>query len=87
MKFRTPARKYALVATVIAAPLALAACSDSDDAAYETDTETVEIDPWSPAQLRPSIPKLPPPPRPRVSRPCRMKATMPPPPPLRRWMR
>ncbi|MBO9511758.1 hypothetical protein [Erythrobacter sp. A6_0] len=44
MKFRTPARKYALVAAVIAAPLALAACSDSDDAAYETDTETVEIE-------------------------------------------
>ncbi|MEC7818741.1 MAG: hypothetical protein VX454_08750 [Pseudomonadota bacterium] len=48
MKFRltsrTPARTCALVAAVIAAPLALAACSDSDDAAYETDTETVEIE-------------------------------------------
>jgi hypothetical protein len=40
MKFRNPA----LIAAAIAAPLALAACSDSDDMSYETDTETVEIE-------------------------------------------
>lgn len=37
-------RKTALVAAILAAPLALSACSDSDDAAYETETDTVEIE-------------------------------------------
>ena len=40
MKFRLTSRTPALFAAVIAAPLALAACSDSDDAAYESDTAT-----------------------------------------------
>ena len=41
MKFRsTPA----LLAAVIAAPLALSACSDSDDVAYEDTADTVEIE-------------------------------------------
>ena len=44
MKFRLTSRTPALFVAVIAAPLALAACSDSDDAAYESDTETVEIE-------------------------------------------